>query len=355
MAYLELIQLHKRYGDQIVVYDFSLSVQRGEFLTFLGPSGCGKTTVLRMIAVLEQAQTGKIILDGQDITDVPTAQRRVGMVFQSYALFPNMTVEENVGFGLRVAGVPGAQYRKRVAEMLDRVELSHLASRYPWQLSGGQQQRVALARALANEPRVLLLDEPLSALDAKIREALRESLRSLQRSLGLTTIFVTHDQEEALSLSDRVVVMQAGRIEQVGTPASIYNRPGSPFVATFVGTINRLSAHVHDAANGRLLLGDQPLRTSYSLQGRSKDSHCELGIRPEALRWSNDAGTAPSGENILTGCVQDLMFQGPVVRMRVDLGEQSIQVAVFNDPQIRWPRVGETVCLHFSADSLMVL
>ncbi|MFN3612723.1 ABC transporter ATP-binding protein, partial [Tepidimonas sp.] len=171
MAYLELIQLHKRYGDQIVVYDFSLSVQRGEFLTFLGPSGCGKTTVLRMIAGLEQAQTGKIILDGQDITYMPTAQRRVGMVFQSYALFPNMTVEENVGFGLRVAGVPGSQYRKRVAEMLDRVELSHLVSRYPWQLSGGQQQRVALARALANEPRLLLLDEPLSALDAKIREA----------------------------------------------------------------------------------------------------------------------------------------------------------------------------------------
>ncbi|MDD5028158.1 MAG: ABC transporter ATP-binding protein [Rhodoferax sp.] len=365
MAYLELTHLHKSYGEQAVVHDFSLSVARGEFVTFLGPSGCGKTTVLRMIAGLEAAQGGQILLEGQDITHLPTAQRHVGMVFQAYALFPNLTVAENVGFGLRVAGVPAADRARRVAEMLDRVELPHLGARYPWQLSGGQQQRVALARALANEPRVLLLDEPLSALDAKIRESLRESLRALQRSLGLTTIFVTHDQEEALALSDRVVVMQGGRIEQVGNPATIYNRPGSAFVADFVGTLNRLRAQVYDAAAGRLLLGKQLMRTTQSLAGRLVNSRCELGLRPEALRLlaeghpDDSIEPAHSTENVLEGEVQDLVFQGAVVRMRVRIEgqpeHQPVQVALFNDPLHTWPERGQRVRLGLAADSLMVL
>ena len=204
--------------------------------------GCGKTTTLRMVAGFEEPTAGTIRIDGKDVTDLKPNQRNVGMVFQSYALFPNMTVAENVGFGLKVAKRPAAEIRPRVEEMLRLIKLPHLGDRYPYQLSGGQQQRVALARALAIKPQVLLLDEPLSALDAKIRVSLREEIKALQRELGITTIYVTHDQEEALSMSDRIVVMSEGRVEQVGTPFEIYNHPRTRFVASFVGTLNILRA-----------------------------------------------------------------------------------------------------------------
>jgi putative spermidine/putrescine transport system ATP-binding protein len=228
MTFLELTHVRKAFGETAAVQDFSLAAERGEFVSFLGPSGCGKTTTLRMIAGFEKPTSGAIRIDDVDMTYRPPNQRNVGMVFQSYALFPNMTIAQNVGYGLKVRKKPKADIDRRVGELLELIKLPDKGDRYPYQLSGGQQQRVALARALAIEPQVLLLDEPLSALDAKIRIALRKEIRDIQRQLGITTVYVTHDQEEALSLSDRVVVMSEGRIEQIGTPADIYNFPATP-------------------------------------------------------------------------------------------------------------------------------
>src|SRR5436189_800030 len=257
MSFLVLEGIQKRFGPAVAVESFNLAAEQGEFVSFLGPSGCGKTTTLRMIAGFEQPTAGTITINGRDVTYTPPNKRDVGMVFQSYALFPNMTVADNIGFGLRIRKRPKDQIKRRVAELLELIHLEGRGDRYPWQLSGGQQQRVALARALAIEPQVLLLDEPLSALDAKIRVALRKEIRSIQRQLGITTVYVTHDQEEALSLSDRVVVMSEGRVEQIGAPASIYNFPATPFVASFVGTLNLLPATVVDSASGRLSVEGQ--------------------------------------------------------------------------------------------------
>ena len=231
MGFLELSHVKKRFGAFVAVEDFELITERGEFVSLLGPSGCGKTTTLRMIAGFEYPDSGSIKVDGKEITNLPPNKRNVGMVFQAYALFPNMTVASNVGFGMRVKKQSKDAITKRVGELLEMIHMPEKADRYPYQLSGGQQQRVALARALAVEPQVLLLDEPLSALDAKIRVALRNEIRAIQRQLGITTVYVTHDQEEALSLSDRVVVMSDGRIEQIGSPSEIYNFPATSFVA----------------------------------------------------------------------------------------------------------------------------
>ena len=230
--YLTIDNVSKSFGKTQVVSGADIVAGRGEFVSFLGPSGCGKTTtILRMVAGFEAPSSGRILIDGKDVTNLKPNERKIGMVFQAYALFPNMTVAGNVGFGLRVAGASKAEIDARVAEMLQLIKLPQLADRYPWQLSGGQQQRVALARALAPRPSLLLLDEPLSALDAKIRVSLRAEIRAIQKKLGITTIFVTHDQEEALSMSDRVMVMNEGRIEQIGTPFEVYNKPASGFVA----------------------------------------------------------------------------------------------------------------------------
>ncbi|NCC31319.1 MAG: ABC transporter ATP-binding protein, partial [Chloroflexia bacterium] len=244
MTHLELSHIRKAFGAAVVVEDFNLAVNQGEFISFLGPSGCGKTTTLRMIAGFELPTAGTITIDGNDLTNTPPNKRNVGMVFQSYALFPNMTVAHNVGYGLKITGKNKAEMMQRVHEMLALIQMEEFAQRYPFQLSGGQQQRVALARALAIRPQLLLLDEPLSALDAKIRLELRHEIRRIQRQLGITTIYVTHDQEEALSLSDRIVVMSKGKIEQVGTPTEIYNAPATEFVSRFVGHINLLPVTV---------------------------------------------------------------------------------------------------------------
>ena len=248
---MNIEHLEKSFGPTRVVKDFNLGIDKGEFVSLLGPSGCGKTTVLRMVAGFETPTSGAIRIDGKDWSGLKPNQRNIGMVFQAYALFPNLTVAQNVGFGLKVAGVDKAEIDKRVDEMLELIGLPDLGGRYPFQLSGGQQQRVALARALARQPRVLLLDEPLSALDAKIRVSLRDEIREIQRELGITTIFVTHDQEEALSMSDRVVVMNRGIADQVGTPFDIYNRPTTRFVAEFVGTLSILKATVSRSGQGR--------------------------------------------------------------------------------------------------------
>ena len=237
---VSLRNLTRAFGATKALDGMSLDIAPGELVALLGPSGCGKTTALRIVAGFEFADSGEVLVNGKDVSGVPAARRDMGMVFQSYSLFPNMSALDNVGFGLRMRKTAAAQRRRKAAELLDMVGLSAQAGQYPHQLSGGQQQRVALARALAIEPQVLLLDEPLSALDAKVRLQLREQIRTLQQRLGITTIFVTHDQEEALSMADRVGVMRDGRLEQVADPSELYSRPATAFVAEFVGTMNRL-------------------------------------------------------------------------------------------------------------------
>src|SRR5574341_2369412 len=270
MTHLALTNISKNFGANRVVQDFNLAVEKGEFVSFLGPSGCGKTTTLRMIAGFETPTTGKVTLNDVDITDKAPNQRNVGMVFQAYALFPNMTVAQNIGFGLQIRKESEAAIKERVAEMLALIHLEQRGNSYPYQLSGGQQQRVALARALAIRPEVLLLDEPLSALDAKIRVALRQEIRAIQRKLGITAIYVTHDQEEALSISDRVVVMNEGEMDQVGTPFEIYNFPKTVFVANFVGTLNTANAEVVDPEKGILGLDGVKFETAENLKDKRK-------------------------------------------------------------------------------------
>jgi len=351
MAFLDLTHVNKVFGQTAAVKDFNLQVARGEFVSFLGPSGCGKTTTLRMIAGFEQPSSGTIVMDGVDLTRRPPNQRNIGMVFQSYALFPNLTVGDNIGFGLKVAGRPGNEIKQRVSEMLTLIKLENLGGRYPYQLSGGQQQRVALARALAIRPQLLLLDEPLSALDAKIRISLRNEIRSIQRQLGITTVYVTHDQEEAMSLSDRIVVMNHAMIEQVGTPFEIYNFPKTQFVASFVGTLNAPSVEVVDAAAGLLRLDGQTMRTEQALNGARAGSKVTLALRPELLRL----GPGNAGDNQLVGKVENISFLGSIVRIQVRLGESAIHVDTFNNPHLALPALGETVTVSFPAEAGLVL
>jgi spermidine/putrescine transport system ATP-binding protein len=248
---VEVIDISKSFGAYQALKSVSFSIPANEFFTMLGPSGCGKTTLLRMMAGFETPDTGRVLLNGRDIVDVPPHKRRVNTVFQSYALFPHMTLEQNVAFGLENLGWDKAKVRSRVGEMLERVHMQSFATRKPAQLSGGQRQRVALARALAPEPEVLLLDEPLSALDLKLRQAMRDELRTLQRETGITFVFVTHDQEEALDMSDRIAVLGSGEVQQIGTPSEIYEEPVNKFVADFVGEANFFEVDVLEAANNR--------------------------------------------------------------------------------------------------------
>ena len=358
MAFLELAGIQKMFGDVAAVLDFNLATEKGEFVSFLGPSGCGKTTTLRMIAGLEKPTAGTILVDGTDITYTSPNQRNIGMVFQSYALFPNMTVAGNIGFGLKVRKRQKADIDRRVGELLELIHLEGRGDRYPWQLSGGQQQRIALARALAIEPQVLLLDEPLSALDAKIRIVLRKEIRSIQRQLGITTVYVTHDQEEALSLSDRVVVMSEGRIEQIGTPSEIYNFPSTAFVASFVGTLNLVNAGVIDAAAGRLSIDGQEVRTSKAVSDAGSDDRVTLAVRPEGI----SLGDGEAGSNRLRGSVEDINFLGSIVRIRIRLGDgvdgqppTVVALDSFNEPHLALPAVGESVTISFPPEASFVL
>src|SRR5436305_75210 len=282
MAYLELQDLHRDFGTVKALDGIQIQLGEGEFLSLLGPSGCGKTTALRLVAGFDRPDGGRIVVEGKDVTRVSPNKRDMGMVFQAYSLFPNMTARQNVAFGLRIRGQKKTDRDKRVLELLDLVGLSHAVDRYPHQLSGGMQQRVALARALAIEPRVLLLDEPLSALDAKVRVQLREEIRRIQLELGITTLYVTHDQEEALSVSDHVAVMYRGRIEQMGSPAEMYSNPATPFVAEFIGTMNRLehALLVVDRVDERL----QAERAGGRQPARAGDSRLVEAGRPGAAR-----------------------------------------------------------------------
>ena len=319
-------------------------------MTFLGPSGCGKTTTLRMIAGFETPTRGAIAVDGKDMTYLRANRRHIGMVFQSYALFPNLTVAGNIGFGLKVAGKPAREIATRVDEMLAMIKLPQLAHRFPYQLSGGQQQRVSLARALAPSPQILLLDEPLSALDARIRVSLREEIRALQRKLGITTIFVTHDQEEALSMSDRIVVMNEGAVEQVGGPSEIYNRPRTRFVASFVGTLNSLDCEIVDPAAGALKIEGQTVFASRPI-AKAAGAACAIALRPETLR----TGPAGEGQNVLHGAIEDVAFLGAVVRLRVAVGRRTLLVDTFNSMSHTPPSHGEPIDVNFSRDALIVL
>jgi putative spermidine/putrescine transport system ATP-binding protein len=273
------------------------------------------------------------------------------MVFQSYALFPNMTVAQNVGFGLRVARRPSGEIQQRVREMLELIKLPALGDRYPYQLSGGQQQRVALARALAIRPQVLLLDEPLSALDAKIRVALRNEIRAIQRELGITTIYVTHDQEEALSLSDRIVVMREGRIEQIGTPFEIYNFPRTAFVASFVGTLSVLRGQVVDPTRGAITVDGQEIRAVRGLEGARAGEVRHVALRPESVSLRE----AATGENRMAGTIEDVNFLGAVVRIRVRFGENAVSLDTFNNPRLPPPRRGEPAAVSFPGEAVLVL
>jgi putative spermidine/putrescine transport system ATP-binding protein len=352
MAFLELCGLRKNFGAATAVEDFSLAVEPGEFISLLGPSGCGKTTVLRMVAGFERPTAGEVRIAGEDVTALPARRRRIGMVFQAYALFPNLTVAGNIAFGLRIARLGRAEIAARVEEMLRLIDLPQLAGRYPSELSGGQQQRVALARALAIQPRILLLDEPLSALDAKIRTALREDLRAIQRRLGITAIFVTHDQEEALAISHRVVVMSEGRIEQIGTPAEVYRAPATTFVATFVGTANVLPCRVIDAAEGVVALEGAVLTAAQPLAGRAPGEAVRFAVRPEAIAPAPFEGAT----NNLPATVEEVTFLGAVVRLRVSLpGGIAALVDLHGEAGSHFPAPGTVLQLWFRSDSLREL
>ncbi|MBX3026764.1 ABC transporter ATP-binding protein [bacterium] len=312
---IALENVHKRYGSFVAVENANFDIPRGEFFSMLGPSGCGKTTMLRMIAGFEEVTRGRIRLDGVDVSAVPPYRRNVNTVFQQYALFPHMNVFENVAFGPRTKGVAEATTRQRVEQMLDVVRLRDFATRRPDQLSGGQRQRVALARALVNFPSALLLDEPLSALDLKLRQAMQIELKRIQREVGITFVFVTHDQEEALTMSDRIAVMSEGRVEQVGTPEEIYHSPATVFVAGFIGTANLLPAVVEQVNGTRAvvrLAGDHRVEAPIGHGEFHPGGHCVVMLRPERIRLTRTpAETRWSAIPVQVG---EVIFQGPVLR-----------------------------------------
>lgn len=351
MAFLEIKNVSKVFGEMAAVKDFNLDVEKGQLVTFLGPSGCGKTTTLRMVAGFEEPNPGKIILDGEDITNRPPNKRDVGMVFQAYALFPNMTVAQNIGFGLKVRKAHESTIKERIEEMLALIHLEQKGDSYPHQLSGGQQQRVALARALAFHPRVLLLDEPLSALDAKIRVQLRAEIRAIQQKLGITAIYVTHDQEEALSISDRIVVMYDGRIEQVGSPFEIYNFPTTAFVASFVGTLNTTDAEVIDPQAHTLRLEGQTLVAGEGLDGKRAGDKVRIAIRPERFNFAAEERK----DNILDGTIETITFLGSIVRVQVAIGSLKFFMDTFNNPYLELPKIGSKTQISCSREAVLVL
>jgi len=321
MSFVSVENLQKNYGSTAVFSDINCTIERGEFVTLLGPSGCGKSTLLRCIAGLTSVNSGRIVLDGVDLVPVTPQKRNIGMVFQSYALFPNMTVEQNVAFGLRMQKVSADDTHKRVAEVLRLVELTDFASRYPHQMSGGQCQRVALARSLVTRPRLLLLDEPLSALDARIRKHLREQIRAIQRELGLTTIFVTHDQEEALTMSDRIFLMNQGRIVQSGDAETLYTAPVDAFAAGFIGNYNLLEADdasrlMQRPINSRIAIRPEAIQLSLtgSLEGEIR-SHSLLG---NVIRYRVEARGVELVVDVLNRSADDLLAHGRRVSLRID-------------------------------------
>ncbi len=341
MSFLVLDRLSKNYGDSAVVKDLSLSVDQGEFIALLGPSGCGKTTTLQMIAGFVEPSAGDIRLEGKSLLTVKPSQRALGVVFQSYALFPHMTTAENVAFGLEMQGVGKAERETRVKDTLALVGLAALTDRYPRRMSGGQQQRVALARALVIRPRILLLDEPLSNLDAKLREEMQIELRQIQRTLGTTTILVTHDQSEAMALADRIVVMNKGEAEQIGPPFETYEWPATPFVAEFLGKTNVLDA-TYDPARSEVRIGD----ARWPVSGLD-DSEVQVSVRPEKIRFvtSETAGIAAK--------IKTRIFQGNHWLYQADAAGRTVTIIEQNDGEAK-PKEGDEVRLGWLAADMRV-
>jgi ABC-type Fe3+/spermidine/putrescine transport system ATPase subunit len=331
--------VERRYGAVTALAALSIELHEGEFVTLLGPSGCGKTTTLRIIAGFVTPSAGRVLIDGSDVVNVPPSRREVGMVFQNYALFPHLTVADNIGFGMKQRGAPDAAIKGRVGELLSLIGLPGFTNRYPGELSGGQRQRVAIARAVAHPPKILLMDEPLGALDLKLRESMQHELRRIQRSLGITTLYVTHDQTEAMVMSDRIVVMRDGRVEQVGTPRDIYMRPATRFAASFVGRINFLP-----------MVPGRPIRTP---AGTAAVAGATLGLRPEWLHLK-PAGAAVNGYNALAGRVADSLFVGQHVSLTVDIGN-GISINVDGRPGDDLPDKGDIVQVCWDPDRAIVL
>ena len=350
MSQVELKRVYKAYGTTVALHEVDLRIEEGEFLTLLGPSGCGKTTTLRLIAGFIEPTRGTILLGNKDVTRLPPHRREIGMVFQDYALFPHMTVRDNIGFGLKERGAGRSEIERRAAELLELIRLPHIALRYPSELSGGQAQRVSFARAIAHPPKVLLMDEPLGALDLKLRETMQLELRRLQQALKITTVFVTHDQGEAMSMSDRIAVMNQGRIEQIGTAEDIYREPCNRFVAGFVGQINLIEGKVSatDAGYASLVTKQSQLIHVQDPNHTPAGSLRAVAIRPEKMRLHN--GTAPhDAVNTLEGRVVARSFAGNSVKLVVDVGEER-PLVIEDRPSALEAAVGEKVRVGWSAD-----
>ena len=345
--------VEKRFGNTIAVRELTLDIPQGSFFALLGPSGCGKTTTLRMVAGFERPNRGEVYIRGQRVTDTPPYRRNFGMVFQNYALFPHMTVAENVAFGLRMRGVSRAEQSTRVRNVLATVKLADFADRYPRQLSGGQQQRVALARAIVTEPDVLLLDEPLGALDKLLREQMQIELRSLQKQLGITTLFVTHDQEEALTMADSIAVMRDGLIEQIGTPLLIYERPKTEFVAGFLGASNFLTGHVEGHRNGHATIEIDGVRIEVPLDDLPASTTVRLAVRPEKLKLRPADATLT---NAVRATVTGLVYKGPSTHVMLERDGQPLIAYIQNDAVTDWrPEPGMTVLCEWAPGSAVVL
>ena len=352
---IQLDHVRKQFGDFVAVEHADFGIEQGEFFAMLGPSGCGKTTTLKMIAGFEQPTSGRVLLNGTDVSRVPPYKRNVNTVFQQYALFPHMTVADNIRFGPTSRKVAKSEYEASVAQMLDVVRLGEFADRKPSQLSGGQQQRVALARALVNFPSALLLDEPLAALDLKLREAMQFELKRIQREVGITFVFVTHDQGEALTMSDRIAVMSDGRVEQIGTPQEIYNSPSSLFVAGFIGSANLLPGEVVGTDGDDTVV---ELTAGHTVRARTdieRPAHTPVSVmlRPERL---TAASTARDGGRSIEGTVADVVFQGATARIVVHLKDDSEVIAsVITGTDIPFLHPGSTVHLSWEPGSAFLL